>query len=98
MKILILGISGMLGHKAFERLSFNEKFEVYGTLKDENYIKKYFSESKNSKNIISRIDALNLNTVTNLIDELRPEIMKQILRILTKRLRLANHKLINDQQ
>ena len=30
--------------------------------------------------------------------ELRPEIMKQILRILTKRLRLANHKLMSDQQ
>ena len=30
--------------------------------------------------------------------ELRPEIMKQILRILTKRLRLANRKLMNAQR
>ena len=52
-------------------------------------------------------DALTLSECTLLkIDqspfyellELRPEIMKQILRILTKRLRLANRKLMNDQQ
>ena len=35
MKILILGISGMLGHKAFERLSLNEEYKVLGTLRNE---------------------------------------------------------------
>ena len=65
----------MLGHKAFERFSFNEKFEVYGTLKNESYIKKYFSESKHSKYIFSEIDALEINTVTKLIDKLNPDLI-----------------------
>ena len=94
MKILILGISGMLGHKAFERFSFNEKFEVYGTLKNESYIKKYFSESKNSKNIYSEIDALDLGTVTKLIDELRPDIILNCIGII-KQIKDAKNPLLS---
>ena len=45
----------MLGHKAFESLSLNNKYEVFGTLRNENEIKKYFSEFKNSRNIISEL-------------------------------------------
>ena len=94
MKILILGISGMLGHKAFERFSFNEKFEVYGTLKNGSYINKYFSESKNSKNIFSEIDALDLNTVTRLIDELSPDIILNCIGIV-KQIKEAKNPLLS---
>ena len=43
----------MLGHKAFELLNLNDKYDVFGTLRNENDIKKYFSESKNIRNIFS---------------------------------------------
>ena len=75
MKILILGISGMLGHKAFEILSQNDKYEVLGTVRSKNDIDEYFSESNNVRNIFSGIDARNLNSVLDLIDNLRPDLI-----------------------
>lgn len=82
MRILVLGVTGMLGHKAFERLSLNDKYEVFGTLRNKNDIKNYFSESKNISNIFSRIDALNLNSVLKLIDELSPDVILNCIGII----------------
>lgn len=94
MKILILGISGMLGHKAFEILSLNDKYEVYGTLRSENDIKKYFSESKNCRNIFSEIDALDLNSVFDIIDSLRPDLVINCIGII-KQLKESHNALLS---
>ncbi len=72
----------MLGHKAFERLSLNDEYQVFGTLRNENDIKKYFKKSKNTSNIFSKIDALNLNTVLKLIDKLRPDLILNCIGII----------------
>ena len=94
MKILILGISGMLGHKAFEILSLNDKYEVFGTLRIENDIKSYFSESKNRRNIFSGIDARNLNSVLNLIDSLRPDLVLNCIGII-KQIKESHNTLLS---
>lgn len=72
MKILVLGITGMLGHKAFFSLSQNQKFETFGTLRKAEDISKYF---KGSNKVFSNVDALNPESVFNLIDKLNPDIV-----------------------
>jgi len=94
MKILILGISGMLGHKAFERLSLNDEYKVFGTLRNENDMKKYFKKSKNSSNIFSKIDALNPSTVLKLIDELSPDLILNCIGII-KQLKESQNPLLS---
>ena len=84
----------MLGHKAFELLNLNDKYEVFGTLRNEKDIKKYFSESKNSRNIFSGIDALNLNTVLALIDKLSPDIVLNCIGII-KQLKESHNALLS---
>ena len=84
----------MLGHKAFEILSLNDKYEVFGTLRNENEIKQYFSEFKNSRNIFSKIDALNFRTVSDLIDDLRPDVVLNCIGII-KQLKESNNALLS---
>ena len=84
----------MLGHKAFELLNLNDKYEVFGTLRNENDIKKYFIESKNSRNIFSGIDALNLNTVLALIDKLSPDLVLNCIGII-KQLKESHNALLS---
>lgn len=94
MKILILGISGMLGHKAFEILSLSHKYEVFGTLRSENDIRKYFSKSKNCRNIFSDVDARNINSVFDLIDSLRPDLVLNCIGII-KQLKESHNELLS---
>ncbi len=94
MKILILGISGMLGHKAFEILSQNDKYEVFGTIRRKNDIKEYFSESKNVRNIFSGIDACNLNSVLDLIDNQSPDLILNCIGII-KQVKESQNELLS---
>ena len=84
----------MLGHKAFEILSLNDKYEVFGTLRIENDIKRYFSESKNCRNIFSGIDARNLSSVLDLIDSLRPDLVLNCIGII-KQLKESHNALLS---
>lgn len=72
MKILILGVSGMLGHRAFFQFENNPEFEVFGTLRKKEVLISYF---RNVKNIYSNIDALNINSIYNLIDRIKPDVI-----------------------
>ena len=47
MKILVFGITGMLGHKAFSIFSENPKFETFGTVRKAADITNYFKGSNN---------------------------------------------------
>lgn len=60
MKVLVLGSSGMLGHKVFELLSKNSKLTVIGTTRNK-------LEDKNTKTFIAGIDS-----VASLIEEIQP--------------------------
>ena len=72
----------MLGHKAFEVLNLNSKYKVFGSLRNANDIKKYYSDSKNSSNIFSNVDALNPESAFNLIEKLNPDIILNCIGII----------------
>ena len=73
MKILILGISGMLGHTLFQYFLQNSAFTTYGTLRNNQPI-----PSKNSLielSVYPNIDANSLDQIENLITNLKPDII-----------------------
>lgn len=91
MKILILGITGMLGHKAFTIFRQNQSFETFGTARKISDINKYFP---NTKNIFSSVDALNPNSIFDLIDEINPDIILNCIGII-KQLKEAKDPILS---
>ena len=72
-KILILGISGMLGHTLFQYFLQNSAFITYGTLRNNQPI-----SSKNAlieSSIYPNIDANSIDEIETLITTLKPDII-----------------------
>ena len=65
MKVLILGVSGMLGHKAFEIFDNKKNFSAYGTLRSIEKTPNF----TNKKNIFSNFDAKNPDKFFYLIEK-----------------------------
>jgi len=68
MKVLILGISGMLGHILFKQLSQNLIFNIFGTLRNSQLF-------DDSSAIYRNISAENLSRIEELISQLKPNII-----------------------
>ena len=72
-KVLVLGISGMLGSALFRTLSQSPGIETWGTLRGEGG-KRYFHPDF-SQRIISGVDALNHDALIGLFGELKPQVV-----------------------
>ncbi len=69
MKILILGVTGMLGNAIFSYLSSLKSFAVFGTIRN----KKLISCFKNNESkIIAEVNALNSNQLKVVINAIKP--------------------------
>lgn len=71
MKILLLGVSGMLGSMLFKVMSCNDEHEVWGTLRN-NYYSRYFSR-RNQSRLINNVNLLDQDSVIKLVDRVRPD-------------------------
>jgi len=91
MKILVLGITGMLGHKAFSIFSKNNKFETFGTVRKNEDITKY---SINTNKVFSKIDALKPKPLFDLIDQLNPDIILNCIGVI-KQLKEAKDPILS---
>ena len=80
-KIMILGITGMLGHTLLRVLSKDPHYVIYGTKRSSNDVLKLY-ESDNIENIFSRVDAKNVQTLTNLIKDVSPHIVVNCIGII----------------
>ena len=81
MKLIILGVSGLLGHKLFQKLS--KDFDVYGTLhkkKSEYNNLDFFSSSK----IIENVNVLDFEELNFFLKKINPDIILNCVGI-TKR-------------
>ncbi len=72
--ILILGVTGMLGHVLFKEMSRNSSFEVYGTTRNKRSLKGYFTESEMDR-VRNNVDADNFDTVIRAIAAIQPDII-----------------------
>jgi dTDP-4-dehydrorhamnose reductase len=71
MKILILGISGLLGNMLFRKFSENKDIEVFGTYRNYKNLDKRFLDNRN----ICFLTVDDLTNLNNLIESLQPDII-----------------------
>jgi len=84
----------MLGHKAFELLSLHDKYEVFGTLRNEYDFTKNFKDLKTSRNIFTGVDAFKPNSVLELIENLDPDLVLNCIGII-KQLKESHNPLLS---
>jgi dTDP-4-dehydrorhamnose reductase len=73
MKILILGISGMLGNVIFRKLSTFHEYEVFGTSRSASCLPSFDTSLHN--NVISEFDVENTDLLINLLSKLKPDLV-----------------------
>ncbi|MCC8462161.1 MAG: SDR family oxidoreductase [Rickettsia endosymbiont of Ecitomorpha arachnoides] len=73
MKILILGVTGMLGNSMFRFLSQDSKFDVYATARN-NSARSYFSKDVSDK-LITNVDVENHDSLVEVFNKTKPEIV-----------------------
>lgn len=74
MRILILGVSGMLGHTLFTELSKNDTLNVFGTVRTSRGLSQWFSPSLLEK-VRSDVDGDNFDTVIRSFAAIQPEVV-----------------------
>lgn len=90
MKILILGVTGMLGNAVFRFLSVDKNLTVYGTARNNN-VHSYFSKDLLDKLIIN-VDVENHDSLINIFTQIQPDIVINCIG-LVKQLAEANDPL-----
>jgi len=73
MKILVFGVSGMLGNAMFRVLSENAEIEVLGTARSCS-VQRYFVPEM-SKNIIAGVDVGNQDALTHVFAKVKPQVV-----------------------
>ena len=89
-KILILGASGMLGHKLFFELSKDPALDIYGTLRSSDYSHAFQNEFKSK--IRLGVDGDNFDTVIRALASIEPDIVINCIGLI-KQTPLANDPL-----
>lgn len=74
-KVLILGVTGMLGHTLYkEMFQKQDNFEIYGTTRNATGLDEYFTQEERKK-IRNGVDADNFDTVIKAIASVQPDII-----------------------
>lgn len=71
MKILVLGVSGMLGNAMFRTLSEGTEIEVFGTARSSSVQRKFAPEV--ARKIISGVDVENQDSLARVFSEVKPQ-------------------------
>lgn len=72
MKILVLGVTGMLGSAVFHTFSQSDT-QVFGTLRDKKYVR-YFPEHAHS-HLITNVDVLDMDSLFKVFELVRPDVV-----------------------
>jgi len=72
-KILIIGVTGMLGNALFTQLSGRKNFIVYGTVRNKTEIK--LLEERYQKNVVADIDINNTDSLIEVFGKIKPDIV-----------------------
>jgi dTDP-4-dehydrorhamnose reductase len=90
VKILVLGATGMLGHTVYKFFHENKVFETWGTLRNRSSLQ-YFPNEMH-KQLISNIDVLSNDELTNVFVTVRPDLVINCIGLI-KQLSTANDPL-----
>jgi len=72
MKILVLGVSGMLGNAMFRILSEWAEFEVFGTARSSSVQRRFAPEA--ASKIITGVDVENQDSLVRVFSEVKPQV------------------------
>jgi dTDP-4-dehydrorhamnose reductase len=73
MKVLVLGVTGMLGSTVFKVLSTNPLLQVWGSLRNANH-RHHFNEQAD-KYLLSDVDVLNQDSLVSLLKRVQPDVV-----------------------
>jgi dTDP-4-dehydrorhamnose reductase len=82
MKILILGVTGLLGNTAFRFLSRNANNEIFGALRSPEKLR--FFEKNKQANIYVINDMFDFDSVKKIINKIKPEIVINCIGVTNK--------------
>lgn len=71
LRVLILGISGMLGSAMFRFFSERNNHEIWGTVRNKNNL--HFFNEKYHSNIITDVDVLDSQTLAAILERVKPD-------------------------
>jgi dTDP-4-dehydrorhamnose reductase len=87
MRVIILGVSGMIGHRLF--MDMSQKFETFGTLKnDKNFYKNNSLFEK--KNVVENINVLNYEVLTGALAAIDPDVIINCVGITKRKKEIEN--------
>ncbi|MFC1517420.1 dTDP-4-dehydrorhamnose reductase family protein [Candidatus Margulisiibacteriota bacterium] len=94
-KILILGATGMLGHTLFTELSKNKDLTVLATSRaaKKDLLAQYFPKEL-LQNILLNIDADNIKSIEQVIENNRPDIVINCIGLIKQRPKASNSELM----
>jgi len=72
--VLVLGVSGMLGHAVYRHFAGLPDYTAFGTVRSKSGLSRYFSDDE-VKNIISGIDAENFDSFIKVFANVRPDVV-----------------------
>lgn len=90
-RILILGITGMLGHTLFKEMRKYNRFDVFGTTRNKGGLENFFTNEE-LMHIRDNVDADNFETVIRAIAAVQPTIIINCIGII-KQLPISNDPL-----
>lgn len=90
MKILVLGVSGMLGNAMFRTLSEGTEIKVFGTARSSS-VQRYFAPEMASQ-IIAGVDVENQDSLARVFSEVKPQVVVNCIGLI-KQLADANDPL-----
>jgi dTDP-4-dehydrorhamnose reductase len=73
MKVLVLGVNGMIGSTTFRVLSESAELDVFGSMRSESS-RRFFSDDSNGK-IFTNIDVLNQDLLVWLFANVKPDVV-----------------------
>ncbi len=94
VKILILGVTGMLGHTLFYYLSKNELYDVYATERGKDDLNKCFPAMMLKKVVSNVVNADDIQTVQKTIEMIEPDVVINCIGII-KQLKEAKDSIIS---
>ncbi len=72
MRVLILGATGMLGHKLYQR--FKDRFDTYGTIRGSFHpLQRYGFYDED--HILTGVDAFHMGSITRALAQVRPDVV-----------------------
>lgn len=93
LKILILGVTGMLGHILFEQFMKSDKIDVYGTTRSKEHLETWRPDTIHNR-LILNVDADHYSSIEEAVASVNPDIVINCIGII-KQLPVANDPVVS---